>query len=268
MKGHAAAPDDRPARPMIAADAPAPSLPARVLTSLKRRTAPLRRKVRYAGTGRCCVACGKSFRAFMPFGAEGAPKRPDARCPGCLSLERHRLTLLFLRAKTDLFDGNRPKRLLHVAPEAVMRPLFAEAAGDGYLTADLLEPDVMEKMDICDIRHPDGSFEIIYCSHVLEHVPDDRKAMREFYRTLEPGGWAVLNVPVTADVTVEDPNETDPAERLRRFGQVDHLRRYGPDYADRLKEAGFRVTIVRPADLLDSPEEVDPPRPRPPDGRR
>ena len=137
-----------------------------------------------------------------------------------------------------------------------MRPLFAAAAGDGYLTADLMEPHVMEKMDVCDIRHPDGTFDAIYCSHVLEHVPDDRKAMREFFRTLKPGGWAVLNVPVTVDETVEDPDETDPAERLRRFGQDDHVRRYGPDYADRLKEAGFRVTVRRPVDLLPSEAEI------------
>src|SRR5262249_12426105 len=80
--------------------------------------------------------------------------------------------------------------------------------------------------------------------HVLEHVPDDRRAMREFYRVLKPGGWAILLVPITVERTFEDPAVVDPAERLRLFGQEDHVRRYGPDYGDRLSEAGFAVSGV------------------------
>ena len=110
----------------------------------------------------------------------------------------------------------------------------------------------MEKMDITEIHHQDESFDIIYCSHVLEHVPNDRKAIAEFYRTLRRSGWAVLNVPITADETFEDPSVTDPEERLRSFGQDDHVRRYGPDYKDRLEEAGFCVTVYSPQDLLSS----------------
>ena len=89
-------------------------------------------------------------------------------------------------------------------PDLVLR-LQEKLAGD---------PDVDERMDITDIQHPDHSFDVIYCSHVLEHVPDDRAAMREFHRTLDPGGWAVLNVPINADRTFEDPSVTDPQERL------------------------------------------------------
>ena len=108
----------------------------------------------------------------------------------------------------------------------------------------------METMDITDIRHPDGSFDIIYCSHVLEHVTDDRKAMGKFYRVLKPSGWAVLNVPIMADTTFEDPSVTDPKEREKLFGQHDHVRAYGPDYGDRLAEAGFSATRYSPEDLL------------------
>ena len=122
--------------------------------------------------------------------------------------------------------------------------------GDGYLTADLFDPRVMVKMDITNIQYPDETFDVIYCSHVLEHVPDDKKAMCEFYRVLKSDGWAILLVPVTAKETFEDPAITDPAERLRLFGQKDHVRVYGPDYADRLAEAGFKVDISTPSDFL------------------
>src|SRR5205823_10364596 len=110
----------------------------------------------------------------------------------------------------------------------------------------------MVAMDITAIQFPDESFDVIYCSHVLEHVPDDRRAMREFHRVLKTGGWAILLVPITAERTVEDPSVLDPAERLRLFGQEDHVRRYGPDYTDRLREAGFEVAEVAVTDLVNA----------------
>jgi SAM-dependent methyltransferase len=114
----------------------------------------------------------------------------------------------------------------------------------------------MERMDITDIQYPDESFDVIYCSHILEHVPDDRRAIREFHRVLRQDGWAMLLVPITADRTMEDPSVTDPAERLRLYGQADHVRRYGPDYADRLREAGFDVAITQGSDLLQKDDAV------------
>jgi len=193
----------------------------------------------HLGLARYCPCCGAHVRAFETYGAS---QRPGAMCPVCGSLERHRMTYLYLREKTDLLDG-RPKRLLHVAPEPQLSRLFQTVKNLDYLSADLRSPRAMVKMDVTAIQFPDDSFDVIYCSHVLEHVPDDRKAMREFYRVLKPGGWAVLLVPITADATFEDPTITSPEERLRLFGQRDHLRRYGPDYKDRLAEAGFSVTV-------------------------
>ncbi len=181
----------------------------------------------------------------------GENPRNDAMCPFCGSLERDRLVLTFLHKQTNLFDGH-PKSFLHVAPERAFKKMFTKAAGKGYLTADLMVEDVMEKMNITNIPHPDASFDIIYCSHVLEHVPDDRKAMGEFHRTLRQDGWAILNVPVTDEETFEDPSITDPDERSRLFGQSDHVRRYGPDYKDRLKNSGFQVAVFSPKDLLSS----------------
>jgi predicted SAM-dependent methyltransferase len=166
----------------------------------------------------------------------------------CGALERHRLVWLYLKERTDLFDG-KPRKMLHVAPEAVFKQLFARLLGEGYLTADLNDPAAMVKMDITEIGYPVNSFDVVYCSHVLEHVPDDRKAMREFHRVLKPGGWAMLLVPIVAGETQEDMSITDPAERARVYGQADHVRNYGADFIDRLEEAGFAVTMTDASDL-------------------
>jgi ubiquinone/menaquinone biosynthesis C-methylase UbiE len=112
----------------------------------------------------------------------------------------------------------------------------------------------MERMDITRIQYPEESFDVIYCSHVLEHVPDDRIAMREFRRVLRKDGWAVLLVPITVEKTFEDPTITDPTERLRLFGQEDCVRRYGPDYVERLREAGFDVFVTRVLDVFSEEE--------------
>src|SRR6185503_7695510 len=98
------------------------------------------------------------------------------------------------------------------------------------------------------------SFDVIYCSHVLEHVPDDRLARSQLRRGLKRAGWAVLLVPITAAQTIEDPTVTDPAERERLFGQHDHVRRYGPDYVDRLRDAGFSVSETNASDMFNDSE--------------
>lgn len=207
----------------------------------------------YRGQGRYCPVCERSSSKFL---AAGDPPRIDAGCPQCSSRERHRLVWLFFQRKTDLFDG-RPKTVLHVAPESSLEPRLTRKLGSNYITADLINPHVKLRMDITDINDSDATYDVIYCSHVLEHVPDDRLAMRELFRVLKEDGWAVLLVPITADETFEDPTVTDPKERLRLFGQVDHVRRYGPDYEDRLKEAGFHVQRFSPSDIVTLQEVVE-----------
>lgn len=226
------------------------SLPTWIQTPLKqiRDTA---RIVAYRGEGRYCPVCGNSSSRFRPF---GLVPRDDAQCVYCGALERHRLLWLFLTRKTMLFD-DAPKRLLHVAPEKCIEPRLEERFAESYVTADLFDPHVKVRMDITAIPYPDRHFDVIYCSHVLEHVEDDRQAMREFHRVLKDDGWAILLVPITAERTLEDPSIVDPEERLRVFGQEDHVRRYGPDYLDRLREAGFKVTVSTVADIVDSEEE-------------
>jgi len=165
-------------------------------------------------------------------------KRQDARCVHCGSLERHRLVWLYLQKRTDFFDG-KSKKMLHVAPEPCFVSKLRQCLGRNYLSADLVNPQAMVKMDITNIEYPDQSFDIIYCCHVLQHCRDDRKAMHEFYRILATEGWLLLQEPVTTEQTIEDPSVIDPQDRLRVFGQHDRVRRYGPDYLERLRETAF-----------------------------
>lgn len=205
------------------------------------RDAPLR-----WGNDRFCPVCNKPSKQFRSF---GRTNRVDAQCVRCGSLERHRLVWLYFQKKTDLFD-QKPKKMLHFAPERCFVPQLTSIIGDGYITADLYADNAMVKMDVTEIRYPDASFDVLYCSHVLEHVVEDRKALREFHRVLKPQGWAMILVPAIGDKTQEDLSITDPAMRLRLYGQRDHVRLYGLDFADRLRETGFNVTTVAPTDFL------------------
>lgn len=135
--------------------------------------------------------------------------------------------------------------MLHVAPEAKLAERLQSAPNLDYLSGDLDPTHAMVQMDLTDIQYPDNTFDAIYCSHVLEHIPDDRRAMRELYRVLKPGGWAIIHAPIQRKTTIEDPSITTPQGRLRAYGQSDHVRSYGEDYVDRLRESGFDVTIEK-----------------------
>ena len=193
----------------------------------------------YAGNSYECNICGAGLRTFEIYSTTA---RDPLQCPFCYSRPRHRIAYLYVQQKTDLFDGT-PKRMLHIAPELSLGLKFREIPNMDYLSGDLNPDAAMVEMDITDIQYPDDSFDVIYCSHVLEHVPDDRKAMRELARVLRPGGWAIIAVPVIRDKTFEDPAITSPEDRTRAYGQWDHVRAYGPDFADRLRESGFDVTV-------------------------
>ncbi|WP_008292707.1 class I SAM-dependent methyltransferase [Congregibacter litoralis] len=140
--------------------------------------------------------------------------------------------------------------LLHIAPEACISDRLREAIGAGYVSADLFASNVDVQMDITDIQLPENSFDSIHCSHVLEHVEDDHKAMTELFRVLKPGGTALLAVPISRQETYEDSTIVLPEERLKAFGQRDHVRIYGLDFADRVAAAGFKVTRITPETYL------------------
>jgi SAM-dependent methyltransferase len=199
------------------------------------------------GFARYCPVCRAHVRAFRPYGVSS---RPDACCPVCGSLERLRFVWLVLDAHPELLAGPDP-RVLHVAPEPMLSERLANLPGVEYISADLDPSRAMVRMDVQRIQYPDDTFDFIYCSHVLEHVPDDRMAVSEFHRVLKPGRTAMIIVPINVEQTFEDPSVTDPAERLRLFGQDDHVRKYGPDVVDRLRDAGFKVQTVAASDVAD-----------------
>jgi SAM-dependent methyltransferase len=204
------------------------------------------------GDGVTCPCCGHSFRRFLPW---GRPKRMNAMCPHCGALERHRFLWLYLQREKRILST--PLRLLHVAPEPTIRGHLQPLPALRYVTIDRFNDDVTARCDLHELPFADGSFDAAICYHVLEHVDDDRRCMREIHRILKPGGWAVFEVPIRRSEprTHEDPSVTDPRERFRLFGQEDHVRRYGMDFFTRLAEAGFgvkpgRYDEVMPADLV------------------
>jgi SAM-dependent methyltransferase len=146
---------------------------------------------------------------------------------------------LYLTSRTDALS--RPLRLLHVAPEVALEIPLRKLAHVSYLSADYDSTLAMEHIDLCDITYDDDSFDAIICNHVLQVVRDDRAALREIFRVLRPGGWALLQASYNPSVerTIDHPVEVDEAGRYEEV----FMRTYGRDYPDRLQEAGFTVTV-------------------------
>jgi SAM-dependent methyltransferase len=192
---------------------------------------------------------GRSFSKFLPYGY--GQQRENVLSPSTLSLERHRLLWLYLKDHTTFFTA--PHKVLHFAPEQAFYKRFRKLNNLHYTTTDLNSPLADVKADICDLPFEDNSFDFILCNHVLEHIPDDTKAMQEIYRILSPGGTAILQIPqdLNREKTFEDDSITDPAERAKIFGQYDHVRVYGRDYFDKLREVGFRVEEVNLTSQMD-----------------
>jgi SAM-dependent methyltransferase len=164
--------------------------------------------------------------------------------PSTLSLERHRLLWLYLQNETKFFSEE--KKVLHFAPEQCFLKRFRNLKNIEYTTTDLESPIADVKADICNLPFEDNSYDIIFCNHVLEHIPDDTKAMQELYRVLKPNGMAILQIPqdLARETTFEDNSITDKKERDKVFGQYDHVRVYGRDYFDKLRRTGFKVEEV------------------------
>lgn len=209
------------------------------------------RRAMFGGKAHYCTVCESSLRKFLRFGHS-----PKEWCPVCTSFRRHRAAWLFFHQRTNLFDGS-PKTMLHVAPELAFESRLKKVRELSYITADCRPNRAKLCMNIASIPCPDNVFEVIFCSHVLEHVPDDHQAMCEFARVLKPHGWALFMVPYRANrLTDEDLSVTDPAERERRFGQYNHVRFYGRDFVDRLQDAGFRVTIIQTLEIV-GPDQLN-----------
>lgn len=184
----------------------------------------------------------KSYRSFLPYGY--GKQRNNVLAPGTLSLERHRLLWLYLKNETDFFTAKH--KLLHFAPEQAFYKRFRQMKNLEYTTTDLYSPLADVKADICNLPFEDNSYDVIFCNHVLEHIPDDTKAMQELYRVMKPGGWGIFQIPqdLKREKTFEDDSITDRKQRAEIFGQYDHVRVYGRDYFDKLRQVGFTVEEV------------------------
>lgn len=213
-------------------------IPRRILQRFV-RFAMLCCKPFYLGNKKECPVCGKHYRKFLPYGY--VVSRENALCPNCLALERHRLLWLFLQEKTNLFTEN--LSFLHIAPEICFIDKFKKLNNLNYKTADLESPWADIHLNIEEMPLEDSSFDVLMANHILEHVEHLDKALSEIYRVLKVGGWAILLSPINPkrETTYEDASITDPLEREKHFGQKDHVREFGKDYAQVLASAGFEV---------------------------
>ena len=204
-----------------------------------------------------CPVCERSVRKWMPFHRNVGGGRlqvvPEINlCPFCSSFERTRRIRIWLEQHSIPQTATAS---LHFAPERHLSKWFRRHATGQYITTDLTAFYVDQKEDITKMSFENDSFDFIYCSHVLEHVPDDRKAMEELFRVLKTGGIVVVEVPIRGDTTYEDDSITSPTERAKHFGQNDHVRHYGRDITERLREVGFQVEDANIRELLNLSDE-------------
>jgi len=211
----------------------------------------------HPGNERFCPFCQKSYKKFMPcrYSQEITEKADiisaktieNLTCPNCLSKDRQRALYLYCTRKNISFAD---KKILHFAPELSLYSIISPQNPTEYILGDI-EPEAyahilqpVRKLDILNIDLPDDYFDIVICNHVLEHIDDDIKAMKELFRVLRKGGFAVLLVPIGANLekTYEDASKITEEERAEAFGQSDHVRIYSEkDYLERLESVGFTM---------------------------
>lgn len=212
------------------------------------------------GTKYHCPICNRSYREFYSAGFDfpvlteldvvGGGFREGVRCPGCNSGDRERLFFLYLQ--NELKVGTKNLRILHVAPEVAVQKFLKSCKNITHESVDLDSPRADKKMDVQSLTYDSDTFDIVICNHVLEHIIDDGRAMRELHRVLKKGGTAILQVPISLKLTetFEDPSVQSEHDRERVFGQSDHVRIYAGDYKDRLEKSGFSVLVIPYAQLL------------------
>lgn len=198
---------------------------------------------KYSGSGVTCPICEGEFRSYV--GSE------TGYCPGCQTRDRCRLMWLFLRDQRPELLGS-SKAILQIAPDPGLEGLFRNMQAIRYLSGDLHEPEALVRLDLTNLDLPDACFDLVICIHVLAHISNDRKAMREIYRVLRPGGIALIMTPLAGDreETYEDPCIIGPDARDKAYGEWDFVRTYGRDFEERLKEASFAVEALFPAEHL------------------
>jgi len=207
------------------------------------------RALLFAGRRYTCPCCGWRLRTFTHGGLSLWPRR-HGYCPRCNSKARHRRIWLYLAERTNLLSA--PLRLLHVSPKYAFSRRFVRMPQLEYVGVDNMPcPNLTQLVEFTALPFAENTFDAILCIHVLEHVEDDRRAIAELYRVLQPGGWALISVPWRADrETYEDAAIRSPAARREAFGEEQHVRLYGRDLVERLQAPGFQVT-------LDAADSVD-----------
>lgn len=177
--------------------------------------------------------------------------RRSGGCPECGSNDRERLIYIYLKEKAGIFKTGKSKSILHIAPEKHLSEKLLEFGFEKYICGDYFTegysyPAHVQNINVLNIPYDDNTFDMVICNHVLEHIPEDIQAMKEIRRVLKSGGKAILQVPISKNSakTFEDFSVTDPKQREIIFGQYDHIRIYGQDYTDRLKECGFKVERI------------------------
>lgn len=218
---------------------------------------------RYAGNNYYCPICKHTFKTMLPGGFDlpvikekeiiGGGYRLNNICPRCQSTDRDRLIFLYLQEKTNFFKEH--QRVLHVAPETSLYKVFKKMKNLEYIAGTKYQEgfyysDKLPSIDLTSLPYSDNHFDFVFANHVLEHIDNDKVAMKEIFRVLKPNGIAILQVPIAnkLSTTFEDANIKTKEDRELYFGQFDHVRLYGIDYAQKLKNAGFSVSRIRPGD--------------------
>jgi len=189
----------------------------------------------FYGNDRCCVVCHSEFHRFM------IRRGREHRCPVCFSEPRHRNAIICLYEHAPLISSTEPLRVLHVAPELCMMDYFLSRPNIEYVSIDLYSRLAGERMDLRRLQFPEEHFDLIYCSHVLEHIREDHQAIKELFRVLKVGGIALVMVPIRKGPTIEDPAVTSPEERKQRYHHPGHVRCYGDDFEEPLEAIKFHM---------------------------
>jgi SAM-dependent methyltransferase len=238
---------------------------ARWYDAFKQTRKAIKRRIalpRYLGDIYCCPVCNTRLAAFKPIWksyhrmiAESGYIYPLTQvetfnfeaysCPACDASDRERLYALYLKPAIAAQPSGRRLRFVEFAPAPSLERMLRSEPRLDYRSADLFRGSVDDKIDITDMRpYGDASVDIFLCSHILEHIPDDRAAISELFRVAAPGGFGIVMVPliVGLDETLEDPRKTTRELRCKHYGDGDHVRQYGKrDFVQRLQQAGFRV---------------------------
>jgi len=190
-----------------------------------------------------CPIAKKEFKAFVKISNELITPSNGAR-------KRHRLVWHFLENEMDILSGH--SKILHVAPELPFYEIFSKQENLIYVPGDKMVEGYsnqkgIQNIDLTELEFEDNTFDFVICNHVLEHIPDDQKAMSEIFRVLNTGGKAIITVPINEKLrkTYENNSITTPKEREKHFGQWDHVRWYGPDIKNRMEKHGFEVEMNR-----------------------